>query len=65
VTVNDYLLGFLSVLFSVRFLLMCMKQVFQAAGQSRIIQICNKSFKTVEQFKYLRTTPTNQNFIRK
>jgi len=30
------------------------------AGQNRIIQIGNKSFKTVEQFRYLGTTQTFQ-----
>ena len=35
----------------------------QNAGQNGYIQIGNKSFETVEQFKYLRTTLTNQNSI--
>jgi hypothetical protein len=35
----------------------------QNAGQNGYIQIGNKSFKTVEQFKYLGTTLTNQNSI--
>jgi hypothetical protein len=36
----------------------------QNAGQNWYIQIGNKSSKTVEQFKYLGTTLTDQNFIR-
>jgi hypothetical protein len=35
----------------------------QNAGQNGYIQIGNKSFDTVEQFKYLGTTLTNQNSI--
>jgi hypothetical protein len=35
----------------------------QNAGQNGYIQIGNKSFETVEQFKYLRTILTNQNSI--
>jgi hypothetical protein len=34
------------------------------AGENSNIQIRNKPFETVEQFKYLGTTPTNQNSIR-
>jgi hypothetical protein len=35
----------------------------QNAGQNGNIQIGNKSFKTVEQFKYLGTILTNKNSI--
>jgi hypothetical protein len=35
----------------------------QNAGQNAYIQIGNESFETVEQFKYLGTTLTNQNSI--
>jgi hypothetical protein len=35
----------------------------QNAGQDGYIQIGNKSFETVEEFKYLGTTLTNQNSI--
>jgi sorting nexin-29 len=35
----------------------------QNAGQNREIQIGNRSFENVSQFKYLGTTLTNQNFI--
>jgi hypothetical protein len=36
---------------------------YQNAGQNIGIEIGNKSFDTVEQFKYLRTNLTNQNSI--
>jgi hypothetical protein len=35
----------------------------QNAGQNGYIQIGNESFETMEQFKYLGTTLTNQNSI--
>jgi hypothetical protein len=35
----------------------------QNAGQNGNIHIRNKSFKTVEQFKYLGTTLTDQNSV--
>jgi hypothetical protein len=35
----------------------------QNAGQNGYIQIGSKSFETVDQFKYLGTTLTNQNSI--
>jgi hypothetical protein len=35
----------------------------QNVGQNRDIKIANKSFENVSQFKYLRTTVTNQNLI--
>jgi hypothetical protein len=37
----------------------------QNSGQNGYIQIGNELFETVEQFKYLGTTLTNQNFILK
>jgi hypothetical protein len=37
----------------------------QNVGQNRDIKIANRSFENVSQFKYLATTVTNQNFIRK
>jgi hypothetical protein len=33
------------------------------AGQNHDIETANRSFKNVSQFKYLRATITNQNFI--
>jgi hypothetical protein len=36
----------------------------QNAGQNREIQIGNRTFETMSQFKYLGTTVTNQNFIK-
>jgi hypothetical protein len=35
----------------------------QNAWQNRVIKIVSKSFETAAQFKYLRTTVTNQIFI--
>jgi hypothetical protein len=35
----------------------------QNVGQNWDIKIANRSFENVSQFKYLRTTVTNQNFI--
>jgi hypothetical protein len=35
----------------------------QNEGQNGNIRVGNKSFETVEQFKYLGTTLTNQNYI--
>jgi hypothetical protein len=37
----------------------------QNVGQNRDIKIANRSFENVSQFKYLGTTVTNQNFIKK
>jgi hypothetical protein len=34
-------------------------------GQNRDKEIANRSFENVSQFKYLRTTVTNKNFIQK
>jgi hypothetical protein len=36
----------------------------QNVGRNRDIRIANRSFENVSQFKYLRTTVTNQNLIR-
>jgi hypothetical protein len=35
----------------------------QKAGPNNNIKTANRSFETVTQFKYLRTTPMNQNLI--
>jgi hypothetical protein len=35
----------------------------QNVGQNRDLKIANRSFENVSQFKYLRTTVTNQNLI--
>jgi hypothetical protein len=35
----------------------------QNVGQNRDIKMANRSFENVSQFKYLRTTATNQNLI--
>jgi hypothetical protein len=35
----------------------------QNVGQNQDIKIANRSFENVSQFKYLRTTVTNQNLI--
>ena len=37
----------------------------QSVGQNHIIKIDNKSFDRVEQFKYLGTTPRNENSFQK
>jgi hypothetical protein len=37
----------------------------QNAGQNRDIEIANRLFENVSQFKYLGTTVTNHNFIQK
>jgi len=39
------------------------KSVDQSAGQKHIIKMANKTCESVEQFKYLGTTVTNQNSI--
>jgi hypothetical protein len=36
---------------------------YQNAGQTREIEIGNRSFENMSQFKYLGTTVTNQSFI--
>jgi hypothetical protein len=36
---------------------------YQNAGQNHDIKIANRSFENVAQFRYLRTTVTNQNLI--
>jgi hypothetical protein len=36
---------------------------YQNVGQNRDIKMANRSFESVSQFKYLRTTVTNQNLI--
>jgi sorting nexin-29 len=43
-----------------KYMLLCRQQ---NVGESRDIKIANRSFENVSQFKYLRTTVTNQNLI--